>query len=97
MLVNLLALSLALSLGMASADAIAQTASDDRLRNTVRNESLEQVAPLLETLKGLVGIESGSRDLEGLAEIQKMIAGRRAHSVCKSKSSPHAHPSFIPH
>ncbi len=71
-----LSLSLALSLGLASTHANAQSAGDDHLRQIVQKESLEQVTPLLETLKGLVGIESGSRDLEGLAEIQKMIAQR---------------------
>ncbi len=56
----------------------AQTATDDDWRNQVRRESQEQVTPVLETLKALVGIESGSRDLEGLAEIQKSIATRLA-------------------
>ena len=35
-----------------------------------------QKAPLLDTLKELVSIESGSRDLEGLERIAQLIAGR---------------------
>src|ERR1041384_7137232 len=35
-----------------------------------------QKGPLLDTLKELVSIESGSRDLEGLERIAQLIAGR---------------------
>ena len=35
-----------------------------------------QAAPLLDTLKELVAIESGSRDLEGLARLADLVAGR---------------------
>ena len=36
----------------------------------------EHVAPLLDSLKALVGIESGSRDLEGLAQAAELVASR---------------------
>ena len=36
----------------------------------------EQVQPLLGTLKELVGIESGGRDLEGLTQLATVIAQR---------------------
>ncbi len=36
----------------------------------------EQKQPLLDSLSQLVGIESGSRDLEGLAKISDLIAGK---------------------
>ena len=36
----------------------------------------EQVQPLLGTLKDLVAVESGSRDLEGLAKLAQLVASR---------------------
>ena len=36
----------------------------------------EQVQPLLGTLKDLVAVESGSRDLEGLATLAQLVASR---------------------
>ncbi len=35
-----------------------------------------EAAPLLDTLKDLVSVESGSRDLEGLARLADLVAGR---------------------
>ena len=42
----------------------------------VRSLAAAEKAPLIETLKGLVGIESGSGDREGLDRIAEVIAGR---------------------
>ena len=39
-------------------------------------QARSQKAPLLDTLKELVSIESGSRDLEGLERLAQLIAGR---------------------
>ena len=36
----------------------------------------QEKAPLLDTMKDLVSVESGSRDLEGLARLAELIAGR---------------------
>src|SRR5215470_7439589 len=41
----------------------------------VRSLAAKEKPALLETLKGLVSIESGSRDVEGLAKIADLIAG----------------------
>ncbi len=46
---------------------------DDRLRSLAADES----ATLLDTLKELVSIESGSRDLEGLDRLGALVAARR--------------------
>ncbi len=42
----------------------------------VQKQARAQKEPLLDTLKDLVSIESGSRDFEGLAKIADLIAGR---------------------
>src|SRR5215471_21241627 len=42
----------------------------------VRSLAAKEKAPLVETLKGLVSIESGSGDREGLDKIADLIAGR---------------------
>ena len=62
----LIALALA-----APAPALAQTAL-----LAVKAQVDTQVQPYLDTLKGLVGIESGSRDLEGLAQLAGVVEAR---------------------
>ena len=57
--------------GFASA-AFAQDAA--ALNRSVKQKADAAVAPLLDTLKTYVGIESGSRDLEGLAKLGDVIA-----------------------
>jgi glutamate carboxypeptidase len=44
--------------------------------DAVLSQARTQKGPLLDTLKELVSIESGSRDLEGLERIAQLIAGR---------------------
>ncbi len=56
----------------------------------------EQVTPLLGTLKELVGIESGSRDLEGLAQISALIAGRLQAAGMAVQTLPAQAPDFHP-
>jgi glutamate carboxypeptidase len=57
-----------------------------------------EVPALLETLKGLVAIESGSRDLEGLAQMATHIAGKLEASGMKvdviPTQAPETHPQL---
>ena len=59
-------------------------------------DSQAQVQPLLDTLKGLVAIESGSRDLEGLAKIADLVAGRLKAAGMDVKMVPAKAPDFHP-
>ena len=47
-----------------------------QVQEPVLTAAQREKAPLLDTLKELVSIESGSRDLEGLARLADLIAGR---------------------
>jgi glutamate carboxypeptidase len=46
------------------------------VQEPIQAAARQEKAPLLDTLKTLVSIESGSRDLEGLARLADVIAGR---------------------
>lgn len=48
----------------------------DQVREPVLSLAKKEKTPLLETLKQLVSIETGSRDFEGLAKLANLIAGR---------------------
>jgi hypothetical protein len=52
---------------LAAAALIIATTASAQMPEAVKAKVAEQVNPLLGTLKELVSIESGSRDLEGLA------------------------------
>jgi glutamate carboxypeptidase len=52
------------------------TVSAGQTSNLVLAQARDQKGPLLDTLKDLVSIESGSRDFEGLAKIADLIAER---------------------
>ncbi len=69
-----------LALAVASAIfAVALTSSTPVLAQTqepILAAARREAAPLLDTLKDLVSIESGSRDLEGLARLADLVAGR---------------------
>ena len=56
----------------------------------------QQVQPLLATLKKLVAIESGSRDLEGLATLSALIAQRLQASGLAVQVLPTQAPGFHP-
>jgi glutamate carboxypeptidase len=56
----------------------------------------EQVSPLLDSLKELVAIESGSRDLEGLGRIGELIAGRLRAAGMTVQTLPAQAPDFHP-
>ncbi len=55
-----------------------------------------EVTPVLDTLKDLVGIESGSRDLEGLARVAELIAKRLEASGMTVQVLPTKAPDFHP-
>lgn len=63
-------LTLSLGLGFAAAAAHAAPAAD------IRALAQQEQQPLLDTLRDLVQIESGSRDLEGLNQLAERIAGQ---------------------
>lgn len=56
----------------------------------------EQVGPLLDSLKELVAIESGSRDLEGLARLADLVAGRLQAAGLTVQQLPAKAPGFHP-
>jgi glutamate carboxypeptidase len=62
----------------------------------VRAQVAAEVAPLLDTLKALVGIESGSRDLEGLAQLAALLAQRLQSSGMAVQVLPTKAPDFHP-
>ena len=59
-------------------------------------KATEQVQPLLESLKSLVAIESGSRDLEGLAQMSEWLAKRLQASGMTVQVLPTQAPAFHP-
>jgi glutamate carboxypeptidase len=62
----------------------------------LHRQSQAQVPALLDTLKGLVAIESGSRDLEGLAKIADVLAARLKGAGMTVKLIPAKAPDFHP-
>jgi len=56
----------------------------------------EQVGPLLDSLKELVAIESGSRDLEGLGQIGALVASRLQAAGMTVQTLPAQAPDFHP-
>ena len=56
----------------------------------------EQVTPLLDSLKALVAIESGSRDEEGLAKISALLASRLQTAGMTVQVMPTQAPGFHP-
>ncbi len=70
------------SLALAAASAILAAALGSpaparaQAQEAVLAAARREAAPLLDTLKELVSIESGSRDLEGLARLADLVAGR---------------------
>ncbi len=77
---------LALGLGFAISAQVAASAASAAPLEPVHSLAAREKAPLLETLKGLVSIESGSGDREGLDRIsgRDREAGS-ARSVARSR------------
>lgn len=76
----------------AAAPAAASTAADTRLRSLAQAD----VAAYMATLQGLVGIESGSRDLDGLQRIADVVAGRLRSAGMQVELKPTQAPDFHP-
>ena len=66
--------------------------ADEALRAATQAE----VPALLKTLEGLVGIESGSRDLEGLGRLADVVAGRLQKAGLQVQQLPTQAPQFHP-
>ena len=66
------------------------------LSPAVKAEVDSQVPPYLDTLKTLVGIESGSRDLEGLAQLASVIEARLKAAGMSTQRIPTKAPDFHP-
>ena len=73
------------------APALAQTAP-----LAVRLQVDTQLQPFLDTLKSLVGIESGSRDLEGLAQLAGVVEARLKAAGMTTQRMPTKAPDFHP-
>jgi glutamate carboxypeptidase len=63
---------------------------------TLHAAAQAQVQPLLDTLEQLVSIESGSRDLEGLARMADLVAGRLKAAGLDVRRMPAKAPDFHP-
>jgi len=64
--------------------------------NPLRNLAQAEVPAYMATLQGLVGIESGSRDLEGLQRIADVVAGRLRSAGMQVEQKPTQAPDFHP-
>ena len=84
---------LMMGLAMALAGAASAQAPSAQLLQARANE---QVVPVLATLKELVAIESGSRDLEGLADLASLLAQKLQASGMSVKLLPTKAPDFHP-
>lgn len=62
----------------------------------VKAQVATQLQPYLETLKSLVGIESGSRDLEGLAQLAGVVEARLKAAGMPTQRMPTKAPDFHP-
>ena len=84
---------LMMGLAMALAGAASAQAPSAQLLQARANE---QVVPVLATLKELVAIESGSRDLEGLADLASLLAQKLQANGMSIKLLPTKAPDFHP-
>ena len=75
--------------------AWAQTQADPA-KARVQTMAQSQTPALLDTLKTLVSIESGSRDLEGLEKISQLIGQRLQQMGMEVKTIPTKAPDFHP-
>jgi len=75
--------------------AWAQTPTDP-VKSRVQTMAQSQTPALLDTLKTLVSIESGSRDLEGLEKISQLIGQRLQQMGMEVKTIPTKAPDFHP-
>ena len=80
-------------LAMGTGSALAQQPMST---TALHAQSQAQVQPLLQTLKTLVEVESGSRDLEGLAKMADLLANRLKTAGMDVKVLPTKAPDFHP-
>ncbi len=85
----LMAAALVLAVGL-NPGARAQTPA------AVQAQVAEQVQPVLQSLKEMVSIESGSRDLEGLSQIAGLVARRLQAAGMQVQVLPAKAPDFHP-
>jgi glutamate carboxypeptidase len=78
---------------LAAATGTAQTAATPQ---AVQARATEQVQPVLATLKELVALESGSRDLEGLAALSAVLAQKLQTAGMAVQVLPTQAPDFHP-
>ena len=84
-------------LALCAAAALPQFASAQTMSpQALQAKATEQVQPLLESLKSLVAIESGSRDVEGLAQMSEWLAKRLQASGMTVQVLPTQAPAFHP-
>lgn len=81
-----------LALGLCSAATQAQPLQPQGVRERAQAE----LPAVLDTLKDLVGIESGSRDLEGLGQLAALIARRLQDAGLTVQTLPAKAPDFHP-
>ncbi|RYY83457.1 MAG: hypothetical protein EOO24_38905, partial [Comamonadaceae bacterium] len=62
----------------------------------LRAQAQAEVAPYLKTLESLVGIESGSRDLDGLKNLSNVVAERLRKAGMQVELKPTRAPDFHP-
>jgi glutamate carboxypeptidase len=81
----------------AAAPTVAAAPAAARPANTaLQNASRNEVAAYLKTLEQLVGIESGSRDLEGLQRLAGVVADRLRQAGMSVELRPTKAPDFHP-
>ncbi len=62
----------------------------------VQARATAQLQPVLETLKSLVAVESGSRDLDGLGQLAGLVAARLQAAGMETRIQPAQAPDFHP-
>ncbi len=82
--------------GAATGSASVSGAAADGRQSLAWRGAEQQQAAYLDTLKTLVGIESGSRDLEGLRALAKVVADRLSAMGMDVKTIPTRAPEFHP-
>ena len=75
---------------------LAQTPAQTPTPESVQARVKDQVPQVLASLKDLVGIESGSRDLEGLAQLSTLVAQRLQSAGMAVQLLPTQAPGFHP-
>jgi glutamate carboxypeptidase len=80
----------------AAAPAVTATATSRPADEALRTRVEAELPAYLETLKTLVGMESGSRDLEGLAKLADHVAGRLRSAGMQVQLRPTKAPDFHP-